>query len=468
MPVPAASPLSPGLPVLVVGRGRSAAAAARLVAARGGEPLIADDTAGDSELATGEQDFPATARALTVEQAHRELARVGLVVPSPGVAAEHGLLRAALAAGKPVLSEIELAARHIQVPLYAVTGTNGKSTTVSLLAAAMRESGMKVFAGGNLGQPLCDAVGGDYHACVVEVSSFQLEWVEQFAPFAAALLNIAPDHLDRHGSMASYLAAKLRIFANMKTGSAVLGDQFLDRADGFARKGLRIVAFGVPSGRDAKRVASTSAAVIERVIADPLRRCVRTPDWEATLAPSWPVAPHDFENVAAAAALARAAGVSAGAFAAAVARFEPLPHRLVLVGEHCGLRFWNDSKATNPAAAVRSVATFPPATVVLLAGGKAKGGDLDELAVLASQLKGVVAYGEARALVARALATCARVESAAGMRAACDIALSLADPGDNVLLAPGCASFDEFADYAARGEAFVGWVEELGGKSKAS
>ena len=422
--------------LLVLGLARSGLAAARVAAAEGWRVLVTDDRAVVGEA------LPAGVAQVSMEKAHAALKQVDLLVPSPGVPASHPLLAAAARAGVRVAPEIEFAADRLGGTLLAVTGTNGKSTTVSLLGAILQAACKTVFAGGNLGDPLCNAVGGGHEFVVAEVSSFQLEHATTFHPRVAAMLNLTPDHLDRHGDLEGYLAAKARLFACMGADDhAVLpeGEAWADRV-----------------------AAGTRARVHRFAVGDAARsRVLRFEGREVRLpADGWPQLPHDLENAAAAVAVALLAGVPAPAIERGIAAFRPLRHRLAKVAEYGGVGWWNDSKATNVGAACSSLRAFE-GRVVLLAGGISKGCDFKALASEQARITLCIAYGEAAAEIEAALAHAVRVVREPGLHAAVLRAAREAAPGDTVLLAPACASFDEFRDYVDRGECFERWVRQL-------
>jgi len=288
----------------------------------------------------------------------------------------------------------------------------------------------------------------------VEVSSFQLEWPHRLAPFVGTVLNVTPDHLDRHGSMAGYIRAKMNLFANMRADDHAVFSRDQDWW-GREREGLRapVSTFG----RKPLGVGETGTELELR----PRRVTLAAPDrLDLALAERWPLFPHDLENCAAAAEIARLAGASPDAIERGIAEFEPLPHRLAFVAASHGVRFFDDSKATNVGATLKSLEAFDE-PVILLAGGVAKGAEFTALAAAAPRLKRVVAYGEAAALIESALAARVRVQRARGLAEAFSAAVAGAAPGDVVLLAPACASFDEFRNYAHRGERFVGLVREV-------
>ncbi len=423
--------------LLVLGLARSGIAAAKVADAEGWTVLVTDDKPIAAE------GLPASVQRIDSAAALARAGSLDLLIPSPGVPASHPILAAARAAGVKIQPEIEFAADRLTGMLLAVTGTNGKSTTVSLLGAILAEAGRRVFTGGNLGDPLCNAVGRDLDCVVAEVSSFQLEHATTFHPHIAAMLNLTPDHLDRHGDMAGYLAAKLRLFERMTPADFVV-----------------LPTVGNWTG---KARASTRAAVSTFDPGDAgASRAVGAAGYRVALPPDgWPDLPHDLENVAAAVEMARRAGVPAGAAARAIAAFRPLRHRLAKVAESGGVAWWNDSKATNVGAALSSLRAFE-GRVVLLAGGVSKGCDFRALATEAARITLVVAYGEAAPEIETALAgSGVRVVREPGLEAAVGRAATEAGAGDTVLLAPACASFDEFRDYADRGAKFEAWVREL-------
>jgi UDP-N-acetylmuramoylalanine--D-glutamate ligase len=433
---------------LIVGARSSGVSAARLLEHLGERVLLTDDKEFPAQPPEGAELVTATAAAARLDEVHQ-------LVLSPGIPATHPLVRAAIARGVRVRSELALAADHVRGRVIAITGTNGKSTVTTLVADMLREAGRRAFAGGNLGTPLCDAVGGDYDDLVVEVSSFQLEWPHALRPAIATVLNVSQDHLDRHGTMAAYMDAKMNLFANM--GADCTAVFFRDETwwrPYVAKLRARVSTFG----------SAPLAPGEQGVVFDARARRVslHTPGRvDLTLAGEWPQFPHEIENVAAAAEMARLAGVPAAAIERAVADFTPLPHRLALVGTRRGVRFFDDSKATNIGATLKSLEAFDE-PVILLAGGVGKGVDFSVLAQAAGKLRLVVAYGESAAEVEGALAGKAPVERVKGFADAFARAAERAKPGDVVLLAPACASFDEFRGYADRGRRFIELLGALG------
>jgi UDP-N-acetylmuramoylalanine--D-glutamate ligase len=438
-----------GRHVLVVGYRRTGQAVAAALAARGVRVRVADTQPDDPAGA----DAPAGVELRLGEDGSQLLAGIDLVVPSPGVPRDAPVLAAAVRRGVPVRSEIEVAFGLLECPVVAITGTNGKSTTTTLVGRALARSGRRTFTGGNLGTPLIRAVDERPEVAVVEVSSFQLEWVDAFRPRVGCLLNVTPDHLDRHGTFAEYREAKARLFARQEaTDTAVVNrdDPEAWRVAGGLR--ARVVSFGLAEVA-CGAFAGEGCAVL------------RLPDGTAErydLGRTRLAGRHNVENILAAVATARAAGAPPAAVQEAIDTVEPLPHRLAQVAARGGVRWYDDSKATNVGATVKSLASFA-GPVVLLAGGVDKGGAYDPLvAAAAGRARLVVCYGAARERIAEALrAGGVAVECVDRLDDAVAVAARAARPGDAVLLAPACASFDQFADYAARGRAFRAAVEAL-------
>lgn len=435
--------------VLVVGLGRSGVAAARHLVAQGAEVRAVDDDAGEGPRAA--------AAALGIELApgpgRTELA--GLVawadeiVVSPGVPASHPLF--AVSADRPVIGELELGWRVAKVPVVAVTGTNGKTSVVSLVTDMLHRSGRQALSAGNIGLPLVDAACSGADVIVAEASSFQLALTQDFRPAVGAWLNFSADHLDWHPTLAHYRRSKARLWANAGPGDVAVanGDDPVVVAEAIepARQGATVVHFGLDGDwrleRDVLR-APSGEVVAER---SELRRSL----------------PHDLANALAATATAVAAGAALDACRQALLAFEGLPHRVQLVGEAEGVRYYDDSKATTPGAVLAALTGFPSA--VLIAGGRNKGLDLSVLRAAAPRLRAVVAIGEAADEVATAFAGACPVARAGSMAEAVGTAAALARPGDAVVLSPACASFDWYRSYAERGDDFARCVAALGGQA---
>jgi UDP-N-acetylmuramoylalanine--D-glutamate ligase len=439
--------------VLVLGFQRTGQAVAEALVGRGVSVRVADSR---PAAALG-VDPRALARAgiepRLGEDGSDLLAGIDLVVPSPGVPRDARPLGAAVRRGLPVWSEIELAARLLACPILAVTGTNGKSTTTSLIGLALARAGKRTFVGGNLGTPLVGAVDGGYEVAVAEVSSFQLDWVERFRPAVGCLLNLTPNHLDRHPTFADYRAAKARLFAAQQASDfAVVNRDDPEAWRVAAGLRARALSFGVGP-------VACGAFVGEGFV---VLRLPDRPEERYALGRTRLAGRHNVENIMAAVSVARLAGASPEAVQAAVDTFEPLPHRLALVAERAGVRWFDDSKATNAGAAARGLEAIP-GPVVLLAGGVDKQGGYEALAASArGKVRLALLFGAARDRLAAALeAADVPVERAATLEAAVARAATAAVAGDAVLLAPACASFDMFSDYAARGRAFQAAVAAL-------
>ena len=456
-------------PVLVAGAGISGRAAAAALVELGAQVIVTD--ANPAALA----DLPAGALAGVGEDLP---AGTRLVVTGPGRRPDHPLVAAAAASGVPVVGEPELAWWIGQAlpepPIWlAVTGTNGKTTTTGMLEAVLRAAGLDAVACGNIGYPVVDAVRAGRRVLAVELSSFQLHWSPSVVPAAGCVLNVAEDHLDWHGSMSAYAAAKARALRGPVAVAGVddpAAAALLAAAPSPRRVGVTLAEPG-PG-----QLGIAGGVLVDRAFGDGIAL--------ADVADVHPGGPPGLTDALAAAALARAAGVAPAAVAAGLAGFRPGPHRADLVRTVAGVRYVDDSKATNPHAAAASLAAQAPAPVVWIAGGLLKGASVDELVVRhASGLRGAVVIGTDRRPIVAALARHAPnvpvVEVGAGddgamipartadsaeggpMRQAVRRAAALARPGDVVLLAPAAASMDQFRDYAERGRSFAEAVAGL-------
>lgn len=442
-----------GARVVVVGAARSGVAAAELLARRGARVTVSEA-----------REAPAAARRLEAagvaleSGGHRPatFAAAELIVLSPGVSSRLPAVDAARRRGTPVISEVELAARWLRGPIVAVTGTKGKSTTTVLTGRMLAAGGRAALVGGNVGTALSSQVEKSAPDVihVVEVSSFQLELTRTFHPWIAVFLNLAPDHLDRHASFDDYAAAKARIFANQTSSDAMVINADDPLVLQMARRGrARPVRF------------SLASAVAEGLVVADGAVAWRSAEGERPLVPLSAVklpGRHLLSDVLAATAAGWVAGVPAAAMERAVRTFEGLEHALEPAGRVRGVRFVNDSKATNVLAARAAIECFERGLVVIV-GGRPKGGELAELRpALAGRARAVVAIGEARPHVRRSLGGALDVREAATMREAVRTAFELAAPRGTVLLAPACASLDMFRDYADRGRAFKKEVARLG------
>ena len=406
-------PRLPGGPYLIVGLARSGAAAARMLLARGETVLAAD---------SGRPEVPDGVEAALESDGVELVERAGCVVKSPGVPSGAPPIAAARERGIPVIGELELAWRLLPNRFVAVTGTNGKTTTVELLGAVWRAAGLPVAVAGNVGTPLSTLVGEVEHEATVicEVSSFQVEDALAFAPDVALLLNVAEDHLDRHGSLAAYRDAKLRVFAHQTPEQTAVAPLDFGELPGEGRR----VDFGDPSE-------------------------LPLPAGEIRLRGQ-----HNLENAMGASAAASAAGVPPEAVALALREFAGVAHRLEEVATAGGVLFVNDSKATNVSSALRGIESFEGGVHVII-GGSLKGGGFTGLReAVSARCRAAYLIGEASERLARDLGGTVPLVRSGDLETAVRQAAAAAAPGEVVLLSPACASFDQFTDYEDRGERF--------------
>jgi len=442
--------------VTVVGAARSGIAAARLLVERGAQVTLSDARA---ELPEAQALAGIGVALETGGHQPATFTTADLVVLSPGVPPEQPAVAAARAHGIPVIGEVELASRWLRGRIIAITGTKGKSTTTELTGRMLQASGFRVTVGGNIGAPLSAQVAGSTPDTlhVVEASSFQLEQIETFHPWIAVMLNFSPDHLDRHPSVAAYAAAKARIFENqtIEDWSVVNADDpmVLELA---RRSAARRRLFARETALEDGTTVSDGWIVS--------RRDGRT-DRLVPLEAIHLLGPHLAVDVMAAATVGTLAGAAPAAMTSAVDAFPGLEHAMELVAELGGVRFVNDSKATNVESAVRSIESFASDLVPII-GGRFKGGDLRLLREpLATRARAVVAIGEARLLIEAALSDVVKVYQLDTLEAAVRQAFELARPAGVVLLAPACSSFDMFRDYAERGRRFKAEVARLVGRT---
>ncbi|MEV6977118.1 UDP-N-acetylmuramoyl-L-alanine--D-glutamate ligase [Kitasatospora sp. NPDC093806] len=470
-----------GLPVTVAGLGVSGISAARVLHGLGARVTVVDGGSGEGLKARAAE---LEAQGVTVRLGDGATLPEGtrLVVTSPGWPPSSPLFAAADAAGVPVWGDVELA-WHLRKPLpatgepapwLAVTGTNGKTTTVQMLASILTAAGKRTAAVGNVGVSVLDAVLAEepYDVLAVELSSYQLHWAPSLRPYSAAVLNLAPDHLDWHGSMEAYAADKGRIYeGNVVACVYNLADPATEALvrEADVEEGCRAVGFGLGSPGPSNFGVVDGLLVDRAFVADRAKNAAELGSVEDVNPP----APHNITNALAAAALARAYGVEPKAVREGLRAFRPDAHRIAEVAVVDGVTYVDDSKATNTHAAAASLAAFRP--IVWIAGGLAKGATFDDLVQgAAERLRGVVLIGEDRALVREALLRHAPdvpvIEAAEGQTGAVAMtevvraAASLARTGDTVLLAPACASMDMFTNYGERGDLFAASVRELADK----
>ncbi|MDH4187854.1 MAG: UDP-N-acetylmuramoyl-L-alanine--D-glutamate ligase [Nitrospira sp.] len=457
-----------GARVTVMGLARSGVAACRLLQAAGARVTVADRKE-PAELAAILSTVDRNQVAVTVGAGYEaSLEQADLVVISPGVPYRLASLEMVRRRGVKVVSELELASQFLRSPILAITGTNGKSTTVTLIGKFLAESGKRVFVGGNLGTALSEAALEDFRASqagqpspydylVVEVSSFQLETIDRFHPWIASLLNITVDHQDRYESLDDYVAAKRRIFEHQTATDFALFNLDDARVAGL-REAVAAKRLGFTIGAtigadlaggtylDGDRIVTTVTGVRQEV-------CRRS---EIRI-----IGNHNVANVMAAVTYAVLCGCPLEAIRRVLATFPGLEHALEIVRERRGVRFVNDSKGTNVDATLKALESIEQ-PIWLIAGGRDKGGDFSRLVEAVSRrVKHVILIGEAAPLMRRAWNGVAAMTDAATLRAAVDCAADGAVPGEVVLLSPCCASFDMFADYQDRGRQFKALVHAL-------
>jgi UDP-N-acetylmuramoylalanine--D-glutamate ligase len=448
-----------GKKVLVVGLGKSGLAAALFLRHRGAQVTVSDIRSAEA-LA---KDIPALLEeGINVEAGGHGLLtfrRQDLIVVSPGVPLETPELVQAKSFGRPVIGELELAARFLKGKILAVTGSNGKTTTTSLLGEILEKAGLPTLVGGNIGVPVVALIeeSTDLTWSVLEVSSFQLETTEQFHPAIAVILNITPDHLDRHGTFENYALAKERIFASQdERDYVVLNADNLRAAAAAQRSRARVYWFSieravdqgawVESGEILFRSAKDAPVeIVMPLIGIPLK------------------GEHNVENVLAAVCAARLAGASVEAIRAGVENFKAVEHRLEYVATLNGVEIYNDSKATNVDATAKAIAAFP-ANIHLILGGKDKNSDYTQLSdLLRARVRAVYTIGSAAAKIESQLRGVVSIHSCETLDKAVSAIAAAAHPGDVVLLAPACSSFDQFESYEHRGRVFKELVNEWRG-----
>jgi UDP-N-acetylmuramoylalanine--D-glutamate ligase len=433
-----------GKNVIVVGLGKSGIAATRLCD-RLGAKVVATDSAPAEKLAPEVASLPA--QVVLGGHVGVEFGKADLIVVSPGVPGFEALAEAEQQ-GVPVVGELSLATSLLQVPLLLVGGTNGKSTTTSLLGDILRAAGVRAFVGGNLGTPASEAVGANLDVAVLEVSSFQLERAPGIKPKVSILLNITEDHLDRYATFQAYADAKGNAFVSQGQDDVALipeGDYECRRQASRGRG--RVLEIGG---------AGADYALVDHTIIE------QTTEQRFELGRTKLHGRHNHTNAAFAVAAARAIGVPALAVQQALLDFRPLPHRMALVTEARGVRFYDDSKGTNVGAAVTALLGLSEARGVLIAGGRDKLGSYEPLVdALRKKGRALILIGEAADKIATAVAEAYPPLSALPVRRAADMpsavkqAFQLAQPGDAVLLSPACSSFDMFKSYADRGDRFA-------------
>lgn len=433
----------PDLPLdrpLVIGFGVTGRAVTRALLDRGHRPIVVEDRSGSDTAQLASAWDVELVEAPTADRLEEVVGASTVVLPSPGVPDHHPVFAAASRRQVPVRSEFDLAARWDARPLVAITGTNGKTTVTTLVTDALERSGRRAAAVGNTDVPLVAALDDpDTEVFVVEASSFRLGHTAHFSPSVATWLNLAPDHLDAHASLEAYIGAKAAVWRDLAEGSVAVvnADDPVVAAHAPRRAGIEVVRFGLAVGdwrvSDGWLVGPDGPLV--EVGALPRRQ------------------PHDLANALATAATALAAGATLDGLGSALTAFTGLEHRVQLVAEAGGVRWFDDSKATVPHATLAAVGGFD--SVVLIAGGRNKGLDLSVLADAVPPVRHVVATGDAAAEVTAVFADLVPVETAADMADAVRRAGAAAGAGDVVLLSPGCTSYDWYRNYGERGRDFT-------------
>ncbi|MCB2148550.1 MAG: UDP-N-acetylmuramoyl-L-alanine--D-glutamate ligase [Deltaproteobacteria bacterium] len=446
--------------IVVVGLGRSGVATARFLAARGARVTVTDRAPAETlkTAAAALDGFDVELKLGGHDTTDFETA--DLVVLSPGVPHTLPMLESAWAKGTPVIGEVELACRYITEPILAVTGTNGKTTTTELVGNMLKNSGKGVFVGGNIGTPLiayADRSHARVDVVVAEISSFQLDTIIDFRPDTAVMLNITDDHLDRYPTFSAYADSKWRIFENQRPSDLAV----LNAMDATVAAMIQNHPPGARRKLFSDEAIDKGAQILkDRILLIEAGRQTGS----FSLSESGLIGPHNRENMAAACLAAREQGASDAGIQQAIDEFQGLPHRLETVGRVRGVRFVNDSKATNVDAVNRALACFDN-PVILIMGGQNKKGDFTQLkAQVRRRVKTLVAMGEAKDEIVTALAGDPEkgILEAGSMEEAVEKAFAAAADGEIVLLSPACASFDMFANYAQRGNRFREIVERLG------
>jgi len=449
-----------GKTALVAGAAKSGLASARFLLNCGARVILTDirtEEALKHEIAALREVASNSGELVLELGGHRgeSFARCDLVIVSPGVPLSLPFFEISRRAGIPVIAEVELAYRHLKGKIIGITGSNGKTTTTSLVADMLNGGGLKAHAAGNIGSPLIgfarDSSPADFYS--VELSSFQLEGIRDFRPFIGSILNLTPDHMDRYAGFDDYVAAKQRIFMNQAaTDIAVLNAD--DPRTAAMATNLRAKPFFF------SRLRTPSQGTFVRddkvIFRDGQSETDLFPVSAITLKGR-----HNLENVLAACAMAILAGTPAGSLKDTVRKFKGVEHRIEWVSTIDGVEYYNDSKATNVDAAIKALESFPKG-ILLIAGGRDKAGDFSVLrALVRERVKHVVLIGEAAGKIREALSGTVDMSDASSMPEAVSTCRTLARPGDVVLLAPACASFDMFENYEHRGRVFKEAVRNL-------
>ncbi len=441
-----------GKKVLIVGLGKTGLSCAHFVSAFDVDVAITDSRKAPPCLSSLQQELPEIA---VFVGSFDELAfrRADIILVSPGISLREPLIVEARARGARIIGDIELFAWFVDVPVIAITGSNGKSTVTTLVGEMFNRSGIKAGVGGNIGTPALDLLREDNQACVLELSSFQLETTESLDPIAAVLLNISEDHLDRYDTLADYTAAKARVFYG--SGALVVNaddEHVMATAELFAA-GRKLVSFSL--GTPQADHYGICLQQNRRWLCRGEQLLLGVDELKIT-------GEHNLANALAALALGEAAGLTLPAMLEALRNFAGLPHRCQWVREKTGVTWINDSKATNVGAAIAAIHGVPGEKLVVILGGQGKGQDFSALReVIARRARAVVLMGEDASLLQQELADIVQIDHASSMQEAVNKSAQLAQAGDTVLLSPACASFDMFSGFEQRGDAFAESVRGL-------
>lgn len=439
---------------LVVGLARSGISAANLLCKLGARVTITDEKR-ESELS---ENIRKLTKGISLKLGGHngvDIAKVDLVVISPGVLWDSPFLNKIRENGIRIISEVELAFKYIKAPLIAVTGTNGKTTTTTLIGEMLKKDDRNVFVGGNIGNPMCEEVlnGSSSELILSEISTFQMEGIETFKPHISVILNITPDHLDRHKSMAEYIALKKRVFINQNTRDYTVFnmDDKITAALSNVGKGERIFFSRI-------REVDNGAFVRGNNI---IFRRNRKEEIVSTLKDLKIIGVHNIENTLASVAVGGICDIPPRLMREVISEFRGIPHRMEFVKEIEGIKFINDSKGTNVGATIKSIESFNE-PIILIAGGKDKGNDYLPLKpLIEDRVKFLILIGEAKKKMASVMNGFRNILNAESFEEAVNEAFDKAEKGDVVLLSPACASFDMFRDYEDRGEQFRKIVESL-------
>jgi UDP-N-acetylmuramoylalanine--D-glutamate ligase len=444
-----------GKNILVIGLGKTGIASARFLLGQGANVFVTDAkpfpelNEAFSEIGSASENWK------FCEYDPNILAKIELIIPSPGVPPSNMILAGAVERNIPVVSEIELAYRFLKPPMIAITGTNGKTTTTTLIGNMLAKEGKKVFVGGNIGNPLIGYIDGkqEDEFAVVEVSSFQLQWIHSFRPSVAILLNTTCDHVDYHGSFEAYRNAKERIFQHQGESDLAILNADEPRSWDLSKILHANVQFFSISAHGSRGMFLDHNTLVHYTAQNKREEypldMIKIPGF------------HNIENVMAAVMAARYCGCSRESIISAMRDFRGIAHRIEFTDEKNGVAFYDDSKGTNVGAVVRALETFSR-PIILLLGGRDKEGDFGTLSTLVSaKVKELVLFGEARDRIDGLIGGIVKTTKATTLKEAIEIAHRHSSSGDIVLLSPGCASFDEFSNYKERGRFFKDVVKNL-------